>query len=122
MTRPITPRPPPPSASPPPLRPRASVTCPVSSFAPGRNRIFPPYPLLLASMHGVGAECGNADRDVLGALRRRVADALTGPRENCLACADRQLAALVLDDDCALEDDRHLVELGRLGGLVPAGG
>src|SRR5829696_8968426 len=45
---PTTPRPPPPSAIPPPPpmprpRPRTSVTCPVSSRAPRRKRIWMPY-------------------------------------------------------------------------------
>src|SRR5215217_5302669 len=43
---PTTPSPPPPSAIPPPppmRRPRTSVTCPVSSRAPRRKRIWMPY-------------------------------------------------------------------------------
>src|SRR6266511_3762088 len=46
MTSAPTPRPPPPSASPPPppmRRPRTSVTWPVSSRAPRRNRMDEPY-------------------------------------------------------------------------------
>src|SRR4051794_4990314 len=113
MTRPTIPSPPPPSASPPP-RPRASVTCPVSSLAPGRNRILPPYPLLRDSMHGLGAECRNAHRDVLRTFGGRVAHALAGAGQHGLACAHDELAALVLDDDGAVEHNRDLVELGHL--------
>src|SRR5581483_7565073 len=120
MTSPTIPSPPPPRASPPALLPRASVTWPVSSFAPGRNRISDQYPLLRISMHGLRPERRDADRHVLRALRRRVPDALARPRQDGLAGAHRGRAAVVLDDDRALEHQRDLVELRRLRGLLPA--
>src|SRR5689334_7604340 len=42
MTRTTSPMPPPTATGPPTLRPRTSVTSPVSSFAPGRKRTAPP--------------------------------------------------------------------------------
>src|SRR3954451_14070730 len=122
MISPRMPSPPPPMASGPAPRPRASVTWPVSSVAPRRKRICAPYPsrvLLFVPMHGFGTECGHADRDVFSPPGRRVADALARGDKHGLACSHRELAAVVLDDDRALEDDRHLVELRCLGGLLP---
>src|SRR6476469_5189300 len=102
----MIPTPPPPSARPPaPRRPRASVTWPVSRVAPLRKRISGRYPLLLFPMHVFGTECGHADSHVLSALRRGVAHFLAGVGQYGLPGAHGELAAVVLDDDRALEDD-----------------
>src|SRR3954452_24687158 len=73
-------------------------------------------------MDRVGRERGQADRDVVRAarLRRRVAHPLAGFHENGLARANVGLAAFVLDVEGAVDDDRVLVDLGTLAGLLPA--
>jgi hypothetical protein len=72
---------------------------------------------LAASSVNAGTQIAN----VLGAVGRRVADALACARQHRLARPQLDSALVVLDDDRALEHDRYLVELGRLRGFLPAG-
>src|SRR4051794_30972275 len=68
----------------------------------------------------VGAERGQADRDVVGALgSARVADPLARLGEDRLAGLHVGRTALVVDDDLPGEDDGDLVELRCLERLVP---
>ncbi len=79
---------------------------------------------LVVPVHRLHRERGQAHGDVLGPLRigGRVAHPLAGAGEDRLPGAHVHLAALVLDVDGALDDDRVLVEVGALAGLDPARG
>ena len=65
------------------------------------------------------AEGGEADGDVLGALRRLVLDPFAGRGDHGLAGGDVEDAGVVVDAELAVEDDCDLFELGALAGLDP---
>src|SRR5688500_1833506 len=72
-------------------------------------------------VHGVRRERREAYRDIFGAagFGRTVADPLAGRRDDGLAGADVQGAALVFDPQCAPEHHRDLFEVRPLARLDP---
>src|SRR5450631_2509507 len=71
----------------------------------------------------VGAERRETDRDVLGAFGPAgVSDTLAGPREDRLPGVGDRWSALMINDHRAFQDQRDLVEVRSLEGLVPVGG
>jgi hypothetical protein len=89
--------------------------------------LFPePMRVILAfiPVHGFHGKRGKADGDVFGAafVRRGVANPFTGVGDDGLSGGDFERTVLVLDAQCAFEDDGELVEGGRLAGFEPSGG
>jgi hypothetical protein len=75
------------------------------------------------SMHGLRRKCGQADRDVFGALRagRAVLHPFAGLGHDRLSGVYIQRPVVVSDSQRSFEHDGELVELGRLGSTQPAG-
>src|SRR4051794_17747326 len=79
MTRTTSPMPPPPIATGPPTpRPRASVTSPVSSFAPGRKRTAPPLLGHVSRNATLAGAAGNERGEPVAPLVYRGAQIRTG--------------------------------------------
>src|SRR5689334_11049156 len=72
-------------------------------------------------MDRIRRERREADRDVLGALRRGVADPFAAADQDRLAGAHLELTGLALHAQRAVEHHRVLVEVPTLSGLGPAG-
>ena len=78
----------------------------------------------LVSMDDLHRECGDADRDVFGAVfvRRGVADPFAGAGDHCLSRSHVERTTLVFDTQRPFQHDREFVEGGSLAGLKPSRG